>query len=70
MKQDQVIRAVAAVAVVAVYGIHVGVNGGESVTVWGTGPYHPFAVTLAVLVVIAVPEIIDRIPFGPTRKKE
>ena len=69
MKNDQVIRAVAAVGTVAAYGIHVGLNGGESITVFGTGPYHPFAVTLGVLLVITFPELLDRLPIGPTRTK-
>ncbi len=70
MKEDQIIRAVAAVGTVAAYGIHVGINGGESIRVFGTGPYHPFAVTLGVLLTITFPELLERAPIGPTRKKK
>jgi len=72
MKNDQVVRAVGIVAVVGVYAVFLALNGSgviESGTLVG-GPLHPFVATLAVILLLALPELIHSLPFGPTRKQK
>jgi len=69
MKGDQFVRAVAAVGVVAAYGIYVGLNGSGRVAVSLLGEMHPFVLTMLSLMTLAFPELLDRFPLGPTRKK-
>jgi hypothetical protein len=69
MKNDQIIRAVAAVTVLGAYFVHVGINGGERVNLMLLGTWHPFPITILTILVIAVPEVIDRLPVLPSRKK-
>lgn len=69
MKDDQFVRAVAAVAVVAAYAIYVGLNGSGPVAVSLLGEMHPFVLTVLCLMTLAFPELLDRFPLGPTRSK-
>lgn len=69
MKDDQIVRIVVAVCLVGAYYIHVGVNGGGSVSLFGFGPLKPFPFVAFFELVLAFPELVDRLPFGPTRKK-
>lgn len=67
MKDDQIVRIVVAVCLVAAYFIHVHVNGGESVRLIGVGEMEPFTFVAFFELTLAFPELLDRLPFGPTR---
>jgi hypothetical protein len=69
MKDDQIIRAVGCVCIVAAYAVHEIYNGGGPVSLGALGTYSDYGFTIGSVVIIALPEIIDRLPVGPTRKK-
>jgi Na+(H+)/acetate symporter ActP len=71
MKNDQIIRSVAAICSVAVYVAYLGLNGSGPVTVgiFGVDTTNPLVLTLGVILLIALPEVIDMFPWGPTRSK-
>lgn len=67
MKQEAVVRlGVGALVTIAYAGRLVAVGNG-SVDLFGFAA-NPFALTVLALIVIAVPEIVDQFPLGPTRK--
>lgn len=68
MKDDQVVRAVAAVCLVGIYTAHKGLNGTGPVEVPWMGTVAPIVLVTGSLLVLAFPELIDRFPMGPTRK--
>lgn len=67
MKSDQIVRIVAIVGMSVSLAIFYGLNGTGPVAT-GFGVVSPFVVTVAFQLFCAVPEIIDMLPFGPTRK--
>lgn len=69
MKTDQVVRSVAAIGAVATYGLFLGLNGQGPIMsgVPGLGTIHPFALVILALIILALPEVLDRVPVGPTR---
>lgn len=69
MKADQLVRSVSALGTVASYMIYLGLNGGGDVSVPALGTRDPFIVVLAVLLVLAFPELIDKTPKLPSRKQ-
>jgi hypothetical protein len=64
MKDDQFIRGALGVAAVGMYLGHIALNGSGSLAIPGVGEVHPFLLTLAAVVILAVPEILNKIPFG------
>lgn len=70
MKSDQVVRSVAAICAVTLYGLYLGLNGSGPIhTGIGVGTVHPFAGVLLALIILALPETLDRLPMGPSSKK-
>lgn len=69
MKNDQVVRSIGVVAVVALYGVFLTMNGSGVIRdgTLGIGPVHPFVATLATILLLALPELIHSLPFGPNR---
>lgn len=67
MKGDQVVRGIVAASTVTTYGLFVGLNGTGPVEFPYLGQWDPFAAVLCLLMLLAFPELIDRLPFGPTR---
>jgi len=68
MKTHQVVRVAGIVGLVAAYAVKIAFE--------GNGPIHVLGYELAGLglvgiavVVITVPEVVDRLPFGPTRDR-
>lgn len=67
MKDDQVVRMVVAVCLVAAYAVHVGLNGGGPVRLLGVGSMKPFAFVATLELILAFPELLDSFPLGPSR---
>jgi hypothetical protein len=67
MRNDQIIRGVASVLVLGAYLARLRYIGNGTVGLFGF-EVNTFALTLLVLLVLAVPETLDRLPVGPTRK--
>lgn len=67
MKVDQSIRLGFGALVAVAYGARLVVVGNGTVALFGY-QINPFALTVLVLLVLAVPETLDRLPFGPTRE--
>jgi len=72
MKDDQVVRSVAAICSVALYATYLGLNGQGPIMsgVPGVERVHPFAFVLVALLVLALPEVLNMLPVGPTREKK
>lgn len=66
MRDDQIVRIVAAVMIVIGYAVRTLALGNGSVVAFGFEA-SPFALFLLAETTIALPEITDRLPFGPTR---
>lgn len=66
MRDDQLVRMVAAVGIVVGYSVRTIVVGNGAVAVLGYEAA-PFALFLLAETTIALPEITDRLPVGPTR---
>jgi hypothetical protein len=66
MRQDQLLRAVGMLCSVMAYGLFVGLNGGHTLMVLGYRS-SPLAAVFLTVVVLALPETIEMLPFGPTR---
>ena len=66
MRDDQLVRIVAAVVIVIGYAVRTLTIGNGSVAVLGYEAA-PFALFLLAETTIALPEIADRLPWGPTR---
>jgi len=65
MRADQILRGVGMGAALVAFLARLVTVGNGSVSVFGyEAP--PFALFLAVVVVLALPETIDRLPFGPS----
>lgn len=70
MKDDQVVRIAAAFSIAIIYASHTAFNGSGPVAVGPIGTMHPFVITVFAELALAFPELIDRLPFGPTRRRE
>ena len=68
MNEDQSVQLGFGALVAVAYGGRLAVVGNGAVKLFSY-QINPFALTLLVLLVLAVPETLDRLPFGPTRKK-
>ena len=68
MRDDQLVRVVAAVVIVIGYAARLAFIGNGSVAAFGFEA-SPFALFLLAETTIALPEITDRLPWGPTRAK-
>ena len=68
MRDDQLVRMVAAVVIVIGYAARLATVGNGVVVAFGLEA-SPFALFLLAEVTIALPEITDRLPWGPTRAK-
>jgi len=68
MKDDQLIRTVGVVAAASSYIARVAFVGNGPIGLFGYEA-EPFAMMLLAVVVLALPETVDMMPFGPTRKK-
>ena len=66
MRDDQFVRMVAAVVIVVGYAVRTVTLGNGAVSVFGYEAA-PFALFLLAETTIALPEITDRLPVGPTR---
>lgn len=69
MKDDQIVRIACALSLIPIYYIHVGVNGGEAVHLFGVGTVQPFTFVATFELMLAFPELVDRLPFGPSKEK-
>lgn len=68
MREDQKLRGAVAGVVGAIYVTRTVVVGNGTISVFGHMAA-PFGLTLLALVILAIPETIDMLPFGPTRSK-
>lgn len=68
MKDDQIVRIAAAVSLAGIYIGHVAFNGSGPVQT-PTGRMSPFFLAVSGELILAFPELLDRLPFGPTRKQ-
>jgi hypothetical protein len=66
VRDDQLVRIVAAFMIAAGYGVRTVTLGNGAVAVFGFEAA-PFALFLLAETAIALPEITDRLPWGPTR---
>lgn len=69
MKDDQLIRGVGIIAVVIVLVTRLVVIGNGPVSLFGYQAA-PFALGIVAIILLALPETIDKLPFGPTRSKK
>lgn len=67
MKDDQIIRGAGMVAVVVAYGLFVALNGKHTLVVLNY-ELSPLVGVFGSIIVLALPETIDTLPFGPTRE--
>jgi len=67
LKGDQIVRGVTAVCLVAVYGLNVGFNGNGAVDLGVIGSFKPFGLVCLFLLTLAFPELLDRLPYGPSK---
>lgn len=67
MKDDQIVRIACAVLSTIAYVARLFVHGNGPVQVLGFEP-NSFVVVLVVLLTLALPETLDMLPIGPTRK--
>lgn len=68
MKNDQLIRGVGILAVVVIVVARILAVGNGPITLFGYQAA-PTALGVVVVLVLALPETIDMLPFGPKRKK-
>lgn len=70
MKTDQIVRGVGMGALVLLYVVYLGLNGMGTIAtgLLGLGTVHPLALAMVFVLVLAFPELIHALPFGPTRK--
>jgi hypothetical protein len=68
MQDDQIVRVFSGVFVTIAYTARLIVHGNGPVGFVGYQA-NSFVVVAAILLLLAVPETLDRLPFGPTRKK-
>lgn len=66
MRQDQYLRLAGIVAVVIIYVARLAFVGNGQISALGYS-ISPFAVVAGALVVLALPETIEKLPFGPNR---
>jgi hypothetical protein len=66
MRNDQLVRTAAAVVIAVGYAARLATVGNGPVSAFGFEA-SPFALFLLAEVTIALPEITDRLPWGPTR---
>lgn len=66
MIDEHDIRLAAILGTVSAYGLRVAFVGNGTVDLFNY-QINPFALALLVMVVLALPETIDMLPFGPTR---
>lgn len=67
MRGDQYIRGVGILVVAGMYTARLATVGNGTVDVFGYQAA-PYAVALVTIVLLALPETIDKLPFGPTRE--
>jgi len=67
MRQDQTIRAVGIVAVVALLASRLVAVGNGEIPFFGV-QITPFGLSVLAVFCLALPEVIDMIPVGPTRQ--
>lgn len=67
MKDDQLLRGAGIIVVTIAYSIRLVTIGNGDVGAFGYTA-NPFVLFLFAVVVLALPETIDRLPFGPTRE--
>ena len=67
MKDDQLLRGAGILVATVAYVARLATVGNGSVDVFGYAA-NPFALLLLAVVVLALPETIDKLPFGPTRE--
>lgn len=65
--EDQVVRIACGLFVTASYSGRLVVHGNGPVQILGYDP-NSYVVTVVVLLILAVPEIVDRVPLGPSKK--
>lgn len=68
MNTNQAVRGVVAGLITVAYAARLVTVGNGTVTAFGYA-INPFALTLLVLLVLAVPETLDQLPVGPRREK-
>ena len=68
MKDDQIVRIVAMIGLSASLAIFYALNGSGPI-ISGFGEISPFAIVAIAQLLCAVPEIADRFPLGPRRKR-
>jgi len=68
MRDDQLIRGAMGVCATVAYGGRLVFIGNGTVALFG---YHvnPFAFLLVILLILAIPETLEKAPIGPTRSK-
>jgi hypothetical protein len=67
MKDDQIVRIASGAFATISYCMRLYVHGNGPVNVLGYEP-NSFVVVLVVLLTLALPETLDMLPIGPTRK--
>jgi len=69
MRDDQTLRGIGIVALAAVYIAHAAFVGADSVSLWGAS-ISSFGATVAGVVVITLPEVLEYVPVGPSRSSQ
>lgn len=69
MKDDQLIRTVGVVCLSGVLGTRLAVIGNGPIPFFGF-EVTPFGLTVIAVIVLALPETIDMLPFGPSRSDQ
>jgi hypothetical protein len=67
MKDDQLIRIIGIVAVLAGLSVRLVTIGNGNISLFGFS-MTPYSLAVLAVVVLALPETIDKLPFGPSRK--
>lgn len=70
MRDDQLVRVAASFSVALIFASHVAFNGSGPVKVWLMPNQSPLFLALATQLMLAFPELLDRLPFGPNRSKD
>jgi len=68
MRNDQIVRVVTSLSVALMYSSHVAFNGSGPIPVPLMANQSPLVVGVATQLMLAFPELLDRLPYGPNRE--
>ena len=70
MRNDQLVRVAVSFSVALIFSSHVAFNGSGPVKVWLMPDQSPLFLALLTQLMLAFPELLDRVPFGPNRSEQ